>query len=119
MIVGLTNGWQTETNKPMKLQIKTFGAFIILKYGIREIILHEMEYSSFKEEIFILRGENRVKIECEDISFLNFNLLYHKHIPFYNGTMNDILDIKPLLKKYTWSSKINLNYELTDERNEL
>lgn len=99
----------------MKLQIKTFGAFTILKYGIREIILHEMEYSSFKEEIFVLRGENRVKIECEDISFLNFNLMFHKHIPFYNRKMDDILDIKPLLKKYTWSSKINLNYELTNE----
>lgn len=87
------------------IQIENQDAFVILKYGIRRIIFHEMEYSSFKEELFVLRGENKVKIEPEELTFINFNLLYYKHTPFYNKTVSDILDINPLIKKFSWSTK--------------
>ena len=89
------------------IQIQTEGAFVILKVGNREIILHEMEYFTFKEEIFVLRAGNRVQIEPKELSFVHYNLLFHKHAPCYNRKDLDMLDIKPLLKKYNWVSKIN------------
>ena len=89
------------------IKIKTEDAFVILKVGVREIIFHEMEYSAFKGEIFVLRAGNRVQIEPEELSFIQYNLLFYKHSPFYNREDMDILDIKPLLKKFNWVSKTN------------
>ena len=87
------------------IQIETIHSHTHLKLGRREIILHEMEYSSFKDELFVLNEEKRVKINPEELSFLDFNLLYHKHSPLYSNEKLKHLDIKYLLDKYKWVSK--------------
>lgn len=88
------------------IQIITKDASTHIIFGRRTIILHSMEYSSFKEDLFVLRAGKSTKINPEDLSLIDFHLLFHKHIPQYQDSTIPHLDIKPLLNKYTWASKM-------------
>ena len=92
-------------------EYKDFTTHII--QARRAIIIHELEYSSFKENLFVLGAGKRVQIKPEEISFIDFNLIFFKHIPNYNNPVQPFLDVKHLLSKCNWTSK--QNYGLPNE----
>jgi hypothetical protein len=86
------------------ITIQTKGCSVHLSFHRKTIILHEMEYSSFKENLFVLEGSKRTQIQPEDLSWIDFHLLFFKHKPVYNDPLQDKLDMEYLLKNFSWSS---------------
>jgi len=71
-----------------------------------------MEYSSFKDNIFVLEGEKRVKIKPEELTFVDFNILFNRHNPVYNNPLQRKLDMGYLLKTFTWSKTNNYSRKI-------
>jgi hypothetical protein len=70
-----------------------------------------LEYSYFQQELFALEGDKRTQIKDKDLTFVDYHLLFHKHIPKYNNVDQRKLDIEPLLAKYNWSCLENYSPE--------
>lgn len=89
------------------INITTKGSSVHITFARKTIILHEMEYSSFKENLFILEGSKRYQIQPEEMGVVEFSLLYHKHKPVYNDPHQRKLDMEHLLTSFSWSSTEN------------
>jgi hypothetical protein len=94
------------------LEIVKNGCFQYILFGTRAIIFHEMEYSSFKDNIFVLEGEKRYKINPEELTFVDFNILFNRHKPVYNNPVQRKLDMDYLLKTFTWSNINNYSRKI-------
>ena len=93
------------------ITIETRGSSVHLSIGRKTIIIHEMEYSSLKENLFILEGFKRTQIKPEDLGWIDFHLLYTKHKPMYNDPLQRKLDMEYLLNNFSWSSIENYSKE--------
>lgn len=81
----------------------------------RSLIIPKEEYLTFKENLIVEYNENKwvddnyvdipisKRIEIEELSFVDFNLLYYKHQPNYNDTQMKKLNIRHLLSVCNWS----------------
>ena len=93
------------------IKIELVESHRYLKFNHRAIIIHELDYSVFVDNLYVLTQGNRVKIKPEELSFVDFNLIYHKHIPEYKDYQQPKLDIAHLLQQIKWVSKVIISPE--------
>lgn len=86
------------------IQITTKDSFTTLSCLTKSIIFNEWEWDRFKDNLFVLIKENRKQISPTDLKFIDFNLLFYKHIPNYSDLSTPRLDIKHLLETCWWNS---------------
>lgn len=82
----------------------------ILSYFNSGIVLLNEVYDTLNNNLFVNYGKDkRVKISIEELTFGDFNLLWHKHIPNYNDEQQRTLDVLYVMSKCEWSSTKILN----------
>lgn len=77
---------------------------VMIKVLTKAIIMHQFQYEQFKENLFIETKNDKRKVDVNDLSFVDFNLLYYKHKPNYADKDRPTLNIEFLLENYSWST---------------
>jgi len=83
---------------------KTDYTYEVIRDNKKIIIPTEM-FKDFQENLFVSYGDREEQITIEDLSYVDFNLIFYKHIPHYSDLTQRKLDMKLLKSVCDWSSE--------------
>lgn len=79
--------------------------FIKIEALTKLILINEMDYTDFKNSLFIDKGKERFQIQPEELKLIDFMLLWYRHKPHYADDNRRIIDYDFANKNSKWVCK--------------
>jgi len=71
----------------------------------KKVIIPKEMFDDFQENLFVIQGGMEEQITLEDLSYVDFNLIFYQHIPHYGDLTQRKLNIKHLQSVCDWTSE--------------
>jgi len=87
------------------IKIDIDDLIVELSYFNSNVVLTRKGYDVFKDNLFVEYNGKKQQIEPNELTILDFNLIWYKHRPNYSNPSQRKLDVEHLLSVCNWTSE--------------